>query len=328
MKRLLMPTLAGAGILGVVLSLAHNPGAARAPSPAAQIPPAAAPYRTYIAAAGIVEASTRNIALATPVAGTVALVLVRVGDSVIAGQPLFRLDDRDLEAQLKVRQGTLSSNRSKVLEAEASLEDVREQLRLALAISDRRAISAEDLSKRKYAVRLAEAHLRTARADVLAAQAEVAETQTAIDRETIRAPVSGRILQINVRPGEYAATGVLPTPLIVLGGTQPLHVRIDIDESDQWRFREGAKARGFVRGNNAFAADLRFEYVEPYIVPKQSLTGDTAQRVDTRVLQVVYSFAPGSLPAYVGQQLDVFVETSAGAGASALRASNTQASGA
>lgn len=307
MRRFLLPGLSGVGVLGVTLSLVHNYTAVGAVA-ATVADPARAPYSSYIAASGIVEANTRNIAIATPVAGTVAHVLVKVGDAVKAGQALFNLDDRDLEAQLRVRQSTLESNRSKVMEAEASLQDVQEQLRLAEAVSDRRAISEEDLSKRKYAVLLAEAKLKTARTEVLSAEAQVNETSTNIERETIRAPLAGRILQVNIRPGEYAATGVLGTPLLMLGGTEPLHIRVDIDEADQWRFRQGARARAFVRGNSELAANLRFEYVEPYIVPKQSLTGDTAQRVDTRVLQVIYSLAPESLPAYVGQQVDVFVE--------------------
>ena len=307
MRRFLLPALSGVGVVGVILSLVHNQAGVRAAS-ATEAVPAIAPYTSYIAASGLVEANTRNIAIATPVGGTVAHVLVKVGDPVEAGQPLFNLDDRDLQAQQHVRQSTLESNRSKVSEAEASLRDVQEQLRLAEAVSDRRAISAEDLSKRKFAALLAEAKLRTARADVLSAEAQVDETLTNIGRETVRAPLPGRILQVNIRPGEYAPTGVLGTPLIMLGGTEPLHIRVDIDEADQWRFRDGARARAFVRGNSDFAADLKFEYVEPYIVPKQSLTGDTAQRVDTRVLQVIYSLAPSALPAHVGQQVDVFVE--------------------
>jgi len=43
-------------------------------------------------------------------------------------------------------------------------------------------------------------------------------------------------------------------------------------------------------------------------VPKRSLTGDSTERVDTRVLQVLYRFDRGDLPVYVGQQMDVFVE--------------------
>ena len=49
-------------------------------------------------------------------------------------------------------------------------------------------------------------------------------------------------------------------------------------------------------------------WVEPMIMPKKSLTGDSTERVDTRVLQVIYSFDPTQLHAYVGQQMDVFIE--------------------
>jgi hypothetical protein len=41
-----------------------------------------------------------------------------------------------------------------------------------------------------------------------------------------------------------------------------------------------------------------------------SLTGDTTERVDTRVLQVVYSFDRGNLPIYVGQQMDIYIDAS------------------
>lgn len=63
-----------------------------------------------------------------------------------------------------------------------------------------------------------------------------------------------------------------------------------------------------MRGNRDLAVDLRFEYVEPYVIPKKSLTGGSTERVDTRVLQVVYSFPSGAIPAYIGQQVDVFVD--------------------
>ena len=56
---------------------------------------------------------------------------------------------------------------------------------------------------------------------------------------------------------------------------------------------------------------MTFEYVEPYVRPKKSLTGSSTERVDTRVLQVVYSFPNGTIPAYVGQQMDVFISAPA-----------------
>ena len=48
--------------------------------------------------------------------------------------------------------------------------------------------------------------------------------------------------------------------------------------------------------------------VEPYVIPKQSLTGDNRERVDTRVLQVVYAVEEDSPQLFVGQQVDVFIE--------------------
>jgi hypothetical protein len=63
-----------------------------------------------------------------------------------------------------------------------------------------------------------------------------------------------------------------------------------------------------VRGNREIKTAIQFVRTEPYIVPKRSLTGDTTERVDTRVLQILYGFDRGDLPVYVGQQMDVFIE--------------------
>jgi hypothetical protein len=63
-----------------------------------------------------------------------------------------------------------------------------------------------------------------------------------------------------------------------------------------------------MRGNRELQTPAQFVRFEPYVVPKRSLTGDTTERVDTRVLQVLYRFNRGDLPVYVGQQMDVFIE--------------------
>jgi hypothetical protein len=50
---------------------------------------------------------------------------------------------------------------------------------------------------------------------------------------------------------------------------------------------------------------------EPFVVPKRSLTGDSTERVDTRVLQIIYRVERDALPLFVGQQLDVFIDARA-----------------
>lgn len=74
------------------------------------------------------------------------------------------------------------------------------------------------------------------------------------------------------------------------------------------RMRAGANAVGYVKGDASRPISLQFGWIEPLIQPKQSLTGSSTERVDTRVLRVVFRFEPDTQhPVYVGQQLDVFI---------------------
>jgi HlyD family secretion protein len=307
--RYLVPALALSGLFAGIALVARG----NVPSPVAQpiVQPAVAPFQSYIAGSGMIESSTRNVAISTPVGGVLADVFVNAGDPVEKGQPLFRIDGGDLEAQLVAGQAAVVAARAQILEVEATLAQARNDLDIYERLAPNRAVSQQDLANRRYAVQLDEAKLGTARANVDAAAAQVYETGANIDRLTIRAPVEGDILQVNVRPGEYAQTGVLSSPLMLMGNTRTIHVRVEIDENDAWRFRSGARARAFLRGNSAIAFDMSFAYVEPYVVPKTSLTGASTERVDTRVLQVVFSALKEGLPIYAGQQVDVYIETSA-----------------
>jgi hypothetical protein len=86
-------------------------------------------------------------------------------------------------------------------------------------------------------------------------------------------------------------------------------VRVDVDERDIPRFQPGAKAVAYPRGSFRRALALRFVRVEPLAISKKALTGENTERVDTRVLQVIYAIEPGQPNVYVGQQLDVFLRS-------------------
>src|SRR5207302_3884813 len=112
-----------------------------------------------------------------------------------------------------------------------------------------------------------------ARSAVAYARAQVLQTETELDRLTVRAQVGGDVLQVNVRPGEFV--GAKPgQALVLLGQVCQLHVRADIDEHDIPRFRQGAAARAVVRGHPGQDFPLEFVRVEPFVVPKRNLTGD------------------------------------------------------
>jgi len=141
------------------------------------------------------------------------------------------------------------------------------------------------------------------------AQAELDQAKVELDRAVVRAPISGMVLKVNLRKGEYAQAGGLAVPLMTMGNVDPLHVRADIDEADSARICGESPAVARLRGDPAIAVKLSFVRFEPYVVPKRSLTDDTAERVDTRVLQAIYAYPPAAFPAFVGQLVDVFIET-------------------
>jgi multidrug resistance efflux pump len=360
MTRYLLPVLA---VVAAVFAVIQMSKAQQKPPPAAPpVEPAKSPYASQLAGAGIVEPETENIAIGSHVPGIVDRVYVKVGESVRTGQPLFRLDERQLRAELAYRAANLASARAslekleqmpraeevppveaKVNEAKANLTDQLEQYdrmrRVAVA-------SEDELSRRRLAVEVAKAQLDKARADldltnkgawkfdkqvaeaaVRQAETQVGQTETELARLVARAPrmkwpagpdsppsladaddTEFKVLQVNVRPGEYVGT-VPGTALVVLGHVGRLHVRVDVDENEIARFRSGLSGVAKPRGAPDQEFPLTFVRIEPYVIPKKSLTGGNTERVDTRVLQVIYAVQTRGRPLFVGQQMDVFLNT-------------------
>jgi RND family efflux transporter MFP subunit len=217
-----------------------------------------------------------------------------VGDKVKASDPLFTIDDRDARARLESEVARLES-------ARVARADAAQQYALYGAITDQRAVSQDELDRRRFAAEAAEKAVREA-------EARVRVRRTELERLTVRAPIDGSVLRVNTRTGEFAAAGALPEPLMVLGNVEPLHVRVEVDETDTSRFRVNAPAVARVRGASDVKTALRYVRSEPLLRPKRTLTGDGNERVDTRVLQIIFAVEDSAFGARVGQQVDVYIE--------------------
>ena len=308
MKRFLLPVIGILAALWAAYSVART-----TPRRHSTNPPAAAPVSDFsrtVAAVGLIEANSENIAIGTPLAGVVDQVFVSVGQSVKEGDRLFVLDTRQLRADLAVRRSSLAVAKSGIRVARARLEDLQRSLDFAEGLTDKRAISAEETTRRRSAVETAKAQFEEAETQASAGQAQVRSIETEIERSTVRAPLDAQVLQVKIHVGEYAPAAVTATPLILLGGLRPLNVRVDVDEHEAWRVKPGAAATAHLRGDARLSTPLHFVRFEPFVVPKKSLTGDSTERVDTRVLQVIYQIDGQDLPLYVGQQMDVFIDAS------------------
>lgn len=264
------------------------------PKPPPAVPPPVKPAFTGIGASGIVEAIHENTNVGAPLAGLVQKVYVDVGQRIKHGDPLFSLDDRDVRAQMLVQQANIKV-------AQANLDRITATYKRLKGVSDPRAVSEGEVTARNDEVSVAKAQLE-------AAQAAVEALQMQLDRMTVRSPLDGTVLQNNISVGEFVSPQSQTQPMVI-GDTDEVQVRADVDEQIAPRVKAGKNATGYLKGASDKPIPLTFVRIEPFVIPKKSLTGQLNERIDTRVLQVIFKF-PNNMDrkVYVGQQMDLYIE--------------------
>ena len=161
-----------------------------------------------IEASGVAEPALRAT-LSTKLMGTVTAVLVHEGDRVRAGQPMVRIDARDLTA--------------KSAQVGASMADAEAMQReAARQVARFRALYADSAATRAQ-LDAAETGLARADAAVRAAGAAAGELDAVRSYATITAPFSGMITMRAVDPGSFAAPGA---PLLAIEDASTLRLRV------------------------------------------------------------------------------------------------------
>lgn len=305
------------------------------------------PYKSYIYGAGIVEPSSENILIGAPVNRIVDKVLVTVGQKVRRGEILVLLEDRDLQADLSSRQVTYENAMAKLQKlealprsedvtfseaalalAQAELSNAKGQYEMVLALKDPRAVSQQEVSRRRssyeqsYAKALqAKAELdktkagtwkpdlEIARLEVLEAKANIHRVLADIERTTIRSPIDATVLQIKIHKGEMPSSDTVNSPMMIVGNTDELHLRVSINQFDSPYFEPESPAIAFLQRGRGTEFGLEFVKMAPLLVNKQNTTNSVSEKVDTRVLQAIYRFTQRDPRLFVGQQMDAFIET-------------------
>lgn len=339
-------------VLGMAVAVYAAATASReAPKVPLSAQPSVNPFQNGIAATGVVEASSRNISISAPDGGLVTAVMAQVGQTVKIGDPLFELDPRPLKADLiraqaardaaaavlervkaQPRKETVPPLEAAAASARAEVADWADQItRFEDAVRQTSAGDME-LMRRRFGLEGAKARLAQAEAnlalttagpwsrdldvavaELALAQAQVDAAQVLLERRTVRSPIDGTVLKRNVEPGQFASAEPRSAAMVI-GDLRKLHIRARVDEEDLPMLREGARGEARVRGRLPVNLKLAMLRIEPLAQPKTELSGDTTERVDTRVLEVVFEVESGGVRLYPGQLLDVFIEGAASAG--------------
>lgn len=184
-----------AGCSGQSKEDAETARAASAPRAVSAAFVAARPMTNDLALSGVLV-SREEAAVASQLSGyPVAKVFVDQDDQVRKGQPLARLDDTLLRADIAQQQAVVAQQ--KIASDKARAEAARVH-----GLETSGVLSAEAIAERGLAA-------RTAEANVAQAKAALQSLMVKQDLMTIRAPVAGRILSRAVRPGDIAAPGTI-----------------------------------------------------------------------------------------------------------------------
>ena len=313
-SRLLLPLIAVVGIIVSVILIARGQPDREMKEPVETPARAtgALANAARVAGSGVVEPSSEIVDIGTAVSGLVTRVFVQPGQYVSRGQPLFIVDDRSIRARLAEAQAGIAQARAAIAEAQSAEGTASRNLALFRSVGDPAAVSRSEIIRAEGEVSAVRSRASSARAQLAAAQASAASARTELGRLTVSAPMSGTILRVDVKAGEFVSAGNQgsgsSTPFLQMGETRPLHVRIDIDEDEIARLQPDAPAFVSPRGSADRQVQARFVRAEPLVVPKRSLTNSAAERVDVRVLQVIYALPENADPLFrIGQQVDAFI---------------------
>ena len=303
--------------------------AARTESPprGARDPRDEVPTGDFVSGNGVIEPADRETRVASSVPGRIARVVAREGQVVRAGDELVAFECDAETAALAAAEAEVALSRAELARARrgSRAEDVDAARADADAAQARASLSAASLARverlgrtgdatadeldrarRQAEIDAAAARQSDARRrasvngtrredlDVAAARLRAAEARrdqqrAALARLTVRAPIDGEVLFVKVRAGEYYTPG--SEGLVVLGDTRTLRARIDIDEREVARLRVGAE--GFVTVDAFPGRRVRGRVVDVArrFGRRNVRTDDPAERIDTKVLEVVVELA-------------------------------------
>ena len=135
----------------------------------------------------------------------------------------------------------------------------------ARKIKNSGAYSRDELNKKQIAAQIANQKFEQAKAET-----EIAKVSL---ENTIKAPIAGEILKVNVRTGEFAQAGVLQNALMTIGDVTKMHIRVEIDESLAHLLNKENEAVAYL-WRSEIAIPLEFVRIDPTLCQKFCLELD------------------------------------------------------
>jgi RND family efflux transporter MFP subunit len=244
-------------------------------------------------ASGYVVAQ-RKAAIASKASGRLEWLGVAEGSRVKAGEIIARLDSRDVAAQLDAALANVKVARAALDQALAEDRDAEVSLKRTQDLVKQKFVSQSALDQAKARADRAVAGVASARAGLVAAEANAKNAQVAVDYTLIRAPFDGIILSKSANVGDmvtpFSSAADSKGAVVSMADMSTLEVEADVAESSLSKISVGQPAeivldalpdvrfRGAVarmvptvdRAKATVMTKVRFEAIDPRVLPEMS----------------------------------------------------------
>jgi cobalt-zinc-cadmium efflux system membrane fusion protein len=187
------------------------------------------PTDEVVAPGKIMINPNRTSKLLLPIAGRIVSVMAQLGDSVNQGQPLVAIDSPDADAAVAAYQQAQAAER----QGQSVLTKAQTEFDRAGKLYEAEVLAQKDFVAAQNDLAQAKAGLETARAGVEQARRKLEVlglNPTEFHQRTLaRAPISGKVLEINVAPGEYRND--TSAPLMTIADLSTVWVSSEVPES-------------------------------------------------------------------------------------------------
>lgn len=292
------------------------------------------PFKHHVVGKGVVKPSSDYIIVDTVLSGVVDKVLVKPGQFVREGQILFKIDDSNYRYTLQQNKAECNTALAKLQllqESPSKFELQAKEMEIAQAktMYDQKlrdnaiftsllmenAVSKSEKEEQETLLKISESQIekilceyeqiksgvsptkiRISELEVEEKEAAAKLTEKLLKDCQVASPISGRVLKVNINPGQYIDPA--EKEAIVIGSDDPLHLHVFIEEKDSWRISPTKNLRAIAmhKSNPKMHFVLNFESVRPCLQNEGQL-------------ELVFSFDKGNAPIYLEQTLDVYIES-------------------
>ncbi len=173
---------------------------------------------------------TDDVEIHSRVSGSIMEKYFKGGDTVRAGQPLYRIDSRQYESAVIEAQANLHK-------AESDLRTSQDDLYRDEMLFSEKAISEQELFNQRENVK---ANMATVDSE----RAAVRKAQENLDDTIVYAPMSGRLSVDDVAVGTYATAG--STKLVSIGSLDPIYAQFSVSETEYLNLLAKAVEKGLL----------------------------------------------------------------------------------